>query len=410
MHVPSQPEVNVGLVGHVDHGKTSLVKALSGESTDRHSEEIKRGISIKLGYADTSIFRCEDCERPDCYSTQESDLKCEKSVRYVRSISFVDSPGHETLMATMLSGAAIMDGALLIIAANEKCPQPQTKEHLMALDVIGVRNVIIVQNKIDIVSEEQAMKSYNEITQFVKGTFAENAPVVPVSAHHRTNLDYLTWSIEKIIPTPQRDVTRSARMYIARSFDVNVPGTPIEDLKGGVIGGTISQGRISVGDEIEIVPGKRMEAGNRSVWQPLLTTVVSIHSGGRTFKSAGPGGLIALGTKLDPSITKSDSLVGRIAGKPGTLPPVRQNFSMEAHLLERVVGSPEEQKIESIKTNEPLMLNLGTSTTVGLVTSARNSTCDLSLKIPVCVEEGQRVAISRKFAGKWRLIGFGIVV
>ncbi len=410
MHVASQPEINVGLVGHVDHGKTSLVKALSGESTDRHSEEIKRGISIKLGYADTSIFKCEECDEPKCYSTQKDSLNCKSEPKYLRSISFVDSPGHETLMATMLSGAAIMDGALLIVAANEKCPQPQTKEHLMALDVIGVKNVVVVQNKIDIVTEEQAVKNYQDITAFVKGTVAEHSPIVPVSAHHRTNLDYLAWSIEKIIPTPKRDLSKPARMYVARSFDINVPGTSIDDLNGGVIGGTISEGKLAIGDEIEIAPGKRSESGGKTSWQPLYSTVVSIQSGGRRFESAGPGGLIAVGTKLDPSLTKSDSLVGKLAGKPGTLPPVLQSFSMNTHLLERVVGSQEEQKIEGIKTNEPLMLNLGTSTTVGLVTSARKEICDVNLKIPVCVEVNQRVAVSRKFAGKWRLIGFGIIV
>ncbi len=409
MHGARQPEVNVGLVGHVDHGKTSLVKAISGVSTDRHSEEIKRGISIKLGYADASIYKCEGCEEPECYGTIPDLMNCERKAQLVRSISFVDSPGHETLMATMLSGAAIMDGALLIIAANEKCPQPQTKEHLMALDVIGVRKVIIVQNKIDIVTEAQAKTNYEEIRQFVKGTVAEDCPIIPISAHHRINLDYLVWAIEHNIPTPERDLNKPSRLFIARSFDVNVPGTPIDRLKGGVIGGSISQGRITVGDEIEISPGRRVESGGKTSWQPLVSTVTAVHSGGSTFETAGPGGLLAVGTKLDPALTKSDSLVGKIAGKPGTLPPVAGSFSMETHLLERVVGSIEEQKVENIKTNEPLMLNVGTSTTVGLVTSARKDSCDVNLKIPLCIETGQRVAISRRFAGKWRLIGFGIV-
>lgn len=402
-----QPEVNVGLVGHVDHGKTSLVKALSGVSTDRHSEEIKRGISIKLGYADATIYRCEGCDEPECYGTDPAKMNCEKT-EFVRSISFVDSPGHETLMATMLSGAAIMDGALLIIAANEKCPQPQTKEHLMALDVIGVKRVIVVQNKIDIVTEQQAKTNYEEIRQFVKGTVAEDCPIVPISAHHSINLDYLVWAVQHSIPTPERDLTKSSRMFIARSFDVNVPGTPIDRLKGGVIGGSISQGKISVGDELEISPGRRVESGGKTTWQPLFSTVTSIQSGRSRFETAGPGGLIAVGTKLDPAMTKSDSLVGKIAGKPGTLPQVMGAFSMETHLLERVVGSVEEQKVENIKTNEPLMLNVGTSTTVGLVTSARKDSCDVNLKIPLCIEPGQRVAISRRLAGKWRLIGFGI--
>jgi len=409
MLVSTQPEVNVGLVGHVDHGKTSLVKALSGESTDRHSEEIKRGISIKLGYADAPIYRCKGCSEPECYGTLPEKMNCREGSEYLRAISFVDSPGHETLMATMLSGAAIMDGALLIIAANEKCPQPQTKEHLMALNVIGVGRIIIVQNKIDIVSEAQAVENYQQIRKFVSGTVAENSPIVPVSAHHRTNLDYLVYLIERIIPTPQRDTTRPARMHIARSFDVNLPGTPIEKLKGGVIGGTISQGEMKVGDEIEISPGRKVESAGKSSWIPLESTIVSIQSGGNTFAKAGPGGLIAVGTMLDPALTKSDSLVGRLAGKPGTLPPVMTSFSMETHLLERVVGSFEEQKVEGIKTNEPLMLNVGTSTTVGIVSSARKDVCDVNLKIPLCIEAEQRVAISRRFAGKWRLIGYGII-
>ncbi|MEM3851636.1 MAG: translation initiation factor IF-2 subunit gamma [Methanomassiliicoccales archaeon] len=404
-----QPEVNIGLIGHVDHGKTSLVKALTGQSTDRHSEEIKRGISIKLGYADAPIYRCKDCSEPECFATDPGLLTCSDGSEYVRSISFVDSPGHETLMATMLSGAAIMDGALLIIAANEKCPQPQTREHLMALQVIGVKKAIVVQTKIDIVSEKQARQNFEEINEFLKGTIAEGSPVIPVSAYHKVNLDYLTWCIERVVPTPERDVSKPSRMYIARSFDVNVPGTPVSELKGGVIGGTISQGRIKVGDEIEISPGRRVESGGRVSLAPIISTITSVHSGNQSFKEAGPGGLIAVGTELDPSLTKSDSLVGRLAGKPGTLPPVVSSLSMETHLLERVVGTVEEQKIEEIKTNEPLMLNVGTATTVGTVTSARRGRCDATLKIPLCAEAGQRVAISRRFAGKWRLIGYGIV-
>ncbi|MDD4127628.1 MAG: GTP-binding protein, partial [Methanomicrobium sp.] len=149
------PDVNIGLVGHVDHGKTTLVSGITGQWTDRHSEEIKRGISIRLGYADATIYKCPDCEGPDAYSTSEDCKNCGAKCEPYRTISFVDAPGHETLMATMLSGSALMDGAMLVIAANERCPQPQTKEHLMALELVGIKNIIIVQNKIDVVSQEQ---------------------------------------------------------------------------------------------------------------------------------------------------------------------------------------------------------------------------------------------------------------
>ena len=135
MKVEGRPEVNIGMIGHVDHGKTTLTKVISGEWTDRHSEEIKRGISIKLGYADASFYKCPDCEGAGCFTTKKKCPCCGKKTEFLRTASFVDAPGHETLMATMLSGAAIMNGAILLVAANEKCPQPQTKQHLMEIEI-----------------------------------------------------------------------------------------------------------------------------------------------------------------------------------------------------------------------------------------------------------------------------------
>jgi translation initiation factor 2 subunit 3 len=406
MKVPSQPETNIGMIGHVDHGKTMLTKTLTGEWTDRHSEEVKRGISIRLGYADVAFYKCKNCDAPECYSNQPTCPNCKGECELLRSVSFVDAPGHETLMATMLSGAAIMNGALLLVAANEKCPQPQTREHLMALSIIGVDKIIVVQNKIDIVTKEQARENYNEIKEFVKGTIAEKAPIIPISAHHDMNIDTLIMTIERYIPTPKWDKTKPARMYIARSFDVNAPGTKLESLRGGVIGGSLTQGRLKIGDEIEVTPGRKVESGARVSYEPIRTKVRSLFTGGLPLEAAGPGGLVAIGTGLDPALTKSDSLVGRIAGVPGTLPPM---VSMKTELMNRVVGVSSELAVDTLKTNEPLMLSVGTATTVGVITSGRAGSAEVSLKIPVCIEMGQRIAISRRIAGKWRLIGYGIV-
>src|SRR3989344_5728289 len=144
--IVQQPEVNIGLIGHVDHGKTTLTERLSGKWTETHSEELKKGITIRLGYADTTLYKCPKCKDPDCYLTTKKCSNCNSDCTVLRKISFVDAPGHETLMATMLSGAAIMDGAILLVAANEDCPQPQTKEHLMALNIIGIKNIVIAQS------------------------------------------------------------------------------------------------------------------------------------------------------------------------------------------------------------------------------------------------------------------------
>ena len=410
MKVTKQPEVNIGMVGHVDHGKTTLTQALTGEWTDRHSEEIKRGISIKLGYADAAFYKCPTCQGTDGYTIEEQHAKCGGTpTKLLRAVSFVDSPGHETLMATMLSGAAIMDGAVLLVGANEPCPRPQTKEHLMALDIIGIRNLVVVQNKVDLVSEEKALQNYREIKAFVKGTVAESAPIIPISAQQKVNIEPLIEAIERIIPTPQRDPAKPARMPIARSFDINLPGTRPKDLKGGVLGGSISQGRFKVGDEIEIVPGLKVEDHGKVRWEPLRTVITGLMTGGKAYETVEPGGLIGMATKLDPALTKSDNLAGKMAGKPGTLPPMQDSLTLEVHLLERVVGAADELQVEPVKTREPLMLNVGTATTVGVVTSARKDDVDVQLKLPVVSEPRQRVAISRRIGARWRLIGYGVV-
>lgn len=409
MKVKKRPEMNIGMVGHVDHGKTTLTKALSGEWTDRHSEEIKRGISIKLGYADTAFYKCPKCSEPECYSTNEKCPICGEKTEFLRAVSFVDAPGHETLMATMLSGAAIMNGALLLIAANEKCPQPQTKEHLMALKIAGVKNIIVVQNKIDIVSEDRLIENYEEIETFIKEAIPESVLVIPVSAHHDANLDILIEALEKTMPTPQVDTSKPARMFIARSFDINTPGARPKEFKGGVIGGSLMQGNLSIGDKIEIAPGREIEEGGRKRLENLNTEVSSFFSGGKSYDQIGPGGLVGIGTLLDPVFTKSDALKGKVVGIPGTLPNIWEKLTIDVHLLDYVVGSAEDIKVEDIKTREPLMLNIGTTTTVGMVTSARGNEIDTALKIPICAETGQRVAISRRISGKWRLIGHGTI-
>ncbi|MCL2148865.1 MAG: translation initiation factor IF-2 subunit gamma [Methanomassiliicoccaceae archaeon] len=409
MKVPKQPQVNIGMIGHVDHGKTTLTKALSGEWTDRHSEELKRGISIRLGYADVAFYKCPSCEGAAAYGTSPK-CRCGEKAEFLRAVSFVDAPGHETLMATMLSGAALMDGALLLVAANEKCPQPQTKEHLMALSIIGIDKIIIVQNKIDIVTREQAVANYKQIKEFTKGTLAEGAPIIPVSANRGVNIDMLIESIEEhIVSKVERDASAPPLMHVARSFDINVPGTLPKDLKGGVVGGTLIQGKLRIDDEIEIVPGRRVEVAGKPTYEKISAKVTSLQAGGKSVKEVLPGGLIAIGTALDPSITKSDGLTGRVVGIQGELPQVAHDFKMRTTLLERVVGSSADLVVDEIKSNEPLMLSVGTATTVGVVKSARAGSAEVVLKIPVCILPGQRVAISRRISNKWRLIGYGIV-
>ena len=407
--LPKQPEVNIGTIGHVDHGKTTLVQSLTGVWASRHSEELKRGITIKLGYADMPIYKCPKCEPPKNYSTKPECPNCAEKAVFVRAISFVDAPGHEALMATMLSGAAIMDGAILVIAADEPCPQPQTREHLAAAEVIGIKNIIIVQNKIDIVDEKRALQNYQEIKTFVKGTVAENAPIIPISAQRGINIDILLNAIEEIIPTPKRDETKPPFMYIIRSFDVNKPGTPIEEMEGGIVGGTIAQGKFSVGEEIEIRPGMMIEKEGKPTYNPLISEIISLRAGEKNVKEATCGGLVGVGTCLDPSYSKADGLTGNIAGKTGMLPPILTELILETHVLERAVGTKDLLKVEKINLEESLLLHVGAAVNVGKVTAAKADLIKVKLNRPVCLLPGSRVAISRKITARWRLIGYGLI-
>lgn len=398
-----QPEMNIVMLGHVDHGKTSVTKAMSGVWTDTHSEEVKRGITIKIGYADVDIYKCPKCEPPSSFGTRETCVNCGSKTELVRKFSILDAPGHETLMTTAIAASSITDGALLVIAANESCPQPQTLEHLMVLEVLGIKNIIVIQNKVDIVTAEKARQNYNQIKEFLKGTSAENAPIIPMAANYGVNVDALLEMIYRKIPVPQRNKKLPLRMFVARSFDVNKPGTEITKLVGAVLGGSVIQGEIRAGDEIEISPGIITDE-KRGTYEKLHTTATEIRCGKDYVDTAGPGGLLAVSTLLDPSLAKSDGLVGQVVGKPGTLPNPVKELQIEYHLFERA-----DMLMPMIQLNEAIVLSVGTAVTVGVVRNLKKGIADVALKRPIVAEKGNKVAISRRHGNRWRLGGYGII-
>ncbi len=402
-----QPCVNIGTTGHVDHGKTTLVQSITGTWTSVHSQELKRGITIRVGYSDAAFYKCKNCEDPLGYSTSPKCSNCGNESELSRVVSFVDSPGHESLMANMLSGSALMDGALLIIAANEKVPRPQTKEHLLALETLGIKQIVVVQNKVDLVSYKEAMANYSDIAKFVKGTSATKSPIIPISAQSGLNIDALIGTIETTLETPKRDESKNAVMHVLRSFDVNKPGSKIKDIKGGVIGGSLTQGKFTVGDEIEIKPGFLNE--KKKTYQTIQTKIVSLGTGVGIVDSVKPGGLIAIGTQLDPSMTRIDSLIGSVIGKPDTLPEISSTTKLSISLFDSAVGMTGETKVLPVQMGELLRLNIGTAPVLSKVIKIKADIIEIELRRPVCLFKNENVAISRRIADRWRLIGAGIV-
>lgn len=423
--ISRQATINIGTIGHVAHGKSTVVKAISGVQTVRFKNELERNITIKLGYANAKIYKCDNpkCPRPACFTSASSNKEdafscarnnCSGKFRLVRHVSFVDCPGHDILMATMLNGAAVMDAALLLIAANETCPQPQTSEHLAAIEIMKLKHILILQNKIDLCRESQLREQYDQILRFIQGTVAEGAPVIPISAQLKLNIDVVCEYIMKKIPIPDRDFMAPPRLIVIRSFDVNKPGCEVEDLKGGVAGGSLLRGVLKVGQEIEVRPGiiSRDSESGRVVCKPIRSRIISLYTESNELQFAVPGGLIGVGTKIDPTLCRADRMVGQVLGAIGTLPEIFTELEISYFLLRRLLGVRTEgdkkaAKVQKLAKNEMLMVNIGSLSTGGRVLAVKADLAKITLMNPVCTEEGEKIALSRRIDKHWRLIGWG---
>ncbi|KAF8970719.1 elongation factor Tu GTP binding domain-containing protein [Flammula alnicola] len=421
--ISKQATINLGTIGHVAHGKSTVVKAISGVMTVRFKNELVRNITIKLGYANAKIYKCENeaCPRPGCYrsypSSKEDSPPCERPgcghrMKLVRHVSFVDCPGHDILMATMLNGAAVMDAALLLIAGNETCPQPQTSEHLAAVEIMKLENIIILQNKVDLIKEAQALEHQKSIVAFVKGTVAESSPIVPISAQLKYNIDAVNEYIVKRIPIPVRDFLSDPRLIVIRSFDVNKPGAEVDELKGGVAGGSILTGVLRIGLEVEIRPGiVTKDSAGRNKCKPIFSRIMSLHAENNLLSFAVPGGLIGVGTRIDPTLCRADRLVGQVLGAVGKLPKIYSEISL--FLLRRLLGVKTEDKkqtkVAKLAKNELLLINIGSTSTGGRVLSVKADLAKIQLTSPACTEVGEKVALSRRIEKHWRLVGWGSV-
>lgn len=427
--ISRQATINVGCIGHVAHGKSTIVKSLSGVQTVRFKNELERNITIKLGYANAKLYENVAAgpgvvgrftSRGSAHADRFEDEKGTWELR--RHISFVDCPGHDILMATMLNGAAVMDAALLLVAGNESCPQPQTSEHLAAVEIMKLQNIIILQNKIDLVKEDVALAQFDQIKQFVASTVAESAPVIPISAVLKYNIDVVCQYLVERIPVPVRDFISEPNMIVIRSFDVNKPGEEVDSLKGGVAGGSIMRGVLKIGDEIEVRPGIVVKAANDTVrYTPIFSRIVSLYAEENDLEYAVPGGLIGVGTAIDPTLTRADRLVGHVLGHKGNLPEVYIEVEVSYYLLRRLLGVRTQEggkaaKVEDIQRNEVLLVNIGSTSTGGRVvalkkgkpgSSGQSDLARISLMGPVCTVEGEKIALSRRIEKHWRLVGWG---
>uniref|UniRef100_A0A2I3GT17 protein-synthesizing GTPase n=1 Tax=Nomascus leucogenys TaxID=61853 RepID=A0A2I3GT17_NOMLE len=282
--ISRQATINIGKI---------VIKAISGVQSVRFKNELEGNITIKLGYANAKIYKLDDpsCHWPECYRCCGSSTPDEfptditrttGNFKLVRHVYFVNCPGHNILMATMLNGVAVMDAALLLIAGNESFPQPQTSEHMAAIDIMKLKHILILQNTIDL-----------QILAFVQGTVAEGAPIILISAQLKYNIEIVFEYIVKKIPLPPRNFTSAPRLIVIRYFDVNKPGCEVDDLKGGAAGGSILKGVLKVGQEIEVRSGIVSNGSEgKLMCKPIFSKIVPFFAEHNDLQYAAPGGLI----------------------------------------------------------------------------------------------------------------------
>src|SRR5262245_24147966 len=225
----------VGTAGHIDHGKTSLVRALTGIDADRLKEEKERGITIDIGFADLNIGDTH--------------------------FGFVDVPGHERFVKNMLAGAHGIDIVMLVVAADEGV-MPQTREHFDICRLLEVKSGIVVITKVDMIDDEELLQLVEaDVSDFVQGSFLEGAPVIRVSSRTGQGIDELKKTLSKLAAkVTERDERAVARLPIDRVFTIKGFGT--------VVTGTLIAGRIRAGDELDLLPsaGRRARARGLQVF------------------------------------------------------------------------------------------------------------------------------------------------
>lgn len=401
----------IGLVGSVSNGKTTLVERLSGVNTKRHSSEMKEGRTVKLGYANLIVWKCTMCESISTTGQKSSKKECEycnNSCQSEFELSLVDAPGHSAFIRTMIRGSSVMEAAIVVTDAKQIPHQHQTLEHLAILEILGVKKIIVVQNKCDLVTQPECQSHYEQLRLQFKGTVADNAPVIPICAQRGLNISVVMTQLYAMCKSLQEEESKVTYPFsgfaIIRSFDINKPDTTVSDLKGGVLGGClIGPEHVNVGDVVEIRPGL-IRSDNSFI--PLRTTVRTIFSEQKSVQNCEFGGLFALGTNLDPTATKSDRLVGSVAGPPDRLPPVirENNIKVVYITLEK------DSKSSKLSESETYHFMWGNLVVKGQIakTDTKN-VFHITYEHPVCNYTNRCIIYGKKSEG-FSMVGFGTIV
>lgn len=405
---------NLGTLGSVSDGKSEMIYQLSGGDqhygirTQRDSREKKRNITIKAGYANIKIWKCEECLT--LYSTKETALEyncdnCNNNCIINNHISFVDCPGHQELIETMMISISLMKGAIVIISVVEPIKQkPQLIQHLISAKVNNLDKLILCMNKCDLVSINVVKERKIELDELLKKLEINPLVIIPTSFTHRLGIDYLLKAINLFFNDTENEKIDKTLFRITRSFDINPPGISYEKIKGGCIGGSLISGSLKINDEVEINPGILTKNKNgRFTCEPIITKLLSFESDKVQLDLVEPGGLVGILTNIDPYYCKNDILKGNIITLVGQSLPVYDEIKIEFNKIDEFDG------IWVPKNGDKLFLQIGNMFTEAILTKNKNNNMTFQLVKPVCIENNSKIMVCIK-QPILRIVGIGKII
>jgi len=407
--VKNQAIINVGCIGHVSNGKSTLVRQMTGIKTQKFKSERERNCTINVGYGNCKIYHSkitDEYKYTGSHISEETDSEG-NAMELIHHISFVDCPGHENYMSNMLCGTSVIDMAFLVEAANAPTvPQPQTLEHLIAIQNSDITDIVVLQNKCDLVSKENLELNKRQIDNFIEDHCENELPIIPVIAQTGANIEYIGKYLANTLNQYNKDINLPLQINIIRTFDINRPNKPIIDLKGGVMGGSVVQGIVKVGDILQISPGICKKTETSWSVSPLFTKVESLCSEKTNMNYAIPGGLIGVGTTLDPAYTKANQLVGQIITRPGEHLKIVDKIVIKYKSFRRV------NKVDKkLSKGEVIKLGIICKQISGTVLSwdKKSKEIKVQLACPACINK-RSVSIMKKIGSIYKIFSIGKIV
>lgn len=399
MEFEKQPIMNIGMLGSVSDGKSTTVYKLTGTKTQKHSSELKRNITIKPGYANLKIYQNDDNSFESCGSNKSLDKKL------VHHLSFVDCPGHNELILTMLANIDLMVGAIVIVSAGEPIERkPQLIQHLMAIKIANMTNFIICLNKLDLVSKDIAIQRKHELDNLLKRIGITPKIIIPVCMNRGIGIQNILKSIMTYFTPNVNNDNSNPQFRVSRSFDINKNNKNINEIYGGVLGGSLVVGNFNVGDMVEIKPGIiSKDNTGKMISSPIITKIISLKTDNTELLKAHTGGLIGIGTEIDPFYCKNDNMSGNIVGLIGTLPDVytkiKLNFTRQEFTTINWVP----------KVGEILNLMISTLSINSKLLHIKDNVLTLQLEKPACIDSSMMIVISKIINKNINIIGYGYI-